>query len=104
MKGKNTKHTSVDYYNTLFVLLNIICTRKKIKDHKNLVCDKEKFVLTKTYIIGNLGIWSCFFTGLHVHGINFYVSPIFFLKTVLSLFITLSFFVKHDIFFSQFNI
>ena len=55
MKGKNTQHTSVDYYNTLFVLVNIICTRKKIKDHKNLVCDKEKFVLTKTYI-GNLGI------------------------------------------------
>ena len=55
MKGKNTKRTSVDYYNTLFVLFNIICTRKKIKDHKNLVCDKEKFVLTKTYI-GNLGI------------------------------------------------
>ena len=79
MKGKNTKHTSVGYYNTLFVLFNIICTRKKIKDHKNLVCDKGKFVLTKTYI-GNLGI-----TGLHVHGINFYVSPIFFLKTVLSL-------------------
>ena len=62
MKGKNTKHTSVDYYNTLFVLFNIICTRKKIKDHKNLVCDKEKFVLTKTSI-GNLGIWGAFSQG-----------------------------------------
>ena len=57
MKGKNTKHTSVDYYNTLFVLFNIICTRKKINDHKNLVCDKEKFV------IGNLGIWGAFSQG-----------------------------------------
>ena len=46
MKGKNTKHTSVDYYNTLFVLFNIIPTRKKINDHKSLVCDKEKFALT----------------------------------------------------------
>ena len=62
MKGKNTKHTSVDYYNTLFVLFNIICTRKKINDHKNLVCDKEKFVLTKTYI-GNLGIWGALSQG-----------------------------------------
>ena len=62
MKGKNTKHTSVDYYNILFVLFNIICTRKKINDHKNLVCDKEKFVLTKTYI-GNLGIWVAFSQG-----------------------------------------
>ena len=79
MKGKNSKHTctSVDYYNTLLDLFNIICTRKKINDHKNLVCDKEKFILTKRYI-GNLGIWV--FTGLHVHGINFYVSPIFFLN------------------------
>ena len=62
MKGKNTKHASVDYYNTLFVLFKIICTRKKIYDHKNLVCDKEKFVLTKTYI-GNLGIWGAFSQG-----------------------------------------
>ena len=37
----------------------LFCTRKKINDHKNLVCDKEKFVLTKTYI-GNLGIWGAF--------------------------------------------
>ena len=43
-------------------MFNIICTRKKINDHKNLVCDKEKFVLTKTYI-GNLGIWGAFSQG-----------------------------------------
>ena len=40
----------------------IICTRKKINDHKNLVRDKEKFVLTKTYI-GNFGIWGAFSQG-----------------------------------------